>query len=99
MEIMARMDWSGGRDAQAQPVNAVLVQRLGDEIVLSFGHAPPPIPTATLSGEELVKYFEANPVPVQQISRFTLPLKATRQLLKGMEQILGDDDSEEEEAS
>ena len=99
MEIMARLDWSEGRDVHAQPANVVLVQSLGEEIILSLGHAPPPIATATLSGDDLVKFFEETTVPVQGITRFTLPVSTSRVLAKGLEQVLKNRQPDAEEES
>ena len=73
-----RLDWTGGRDVAAAPANVVLVQRVNDEITLSFGHAPPPIEIAESGEEEARAYFEGvgYKVTVQQIGRVTLTPRA-----------------------
>lgn len=82
------LDWTRGRDVVAVPANVVLVQRLRDEVVLSFGHALPPIEVAEMSGEEMSRYFETNKkVPVQRIVRLALTSDAAALLANNLRAI------------
>lgn len=94
-----RLDWSG-EDGPVQPANVVLTQGVGlaggQEVVLTFGYAAPPIGAASLAGDNLDEYLASNPVPVQQISRFTLSVPTARLLAKGLAEVLLPMASEEE---
>ena len=87
-EITVRLDWSQGKDVHARPVNVVLVQGIGEEVVVSLGHAPPPVETASLNGDDLTKYFKKAPMSVQQIARFTLAAGMAGTLAKRLEEVL-----------
>ena len=89
MDVSIRLDWSGGHTASVQPVNVLHVQGLGEEVYLSFGHAPAPLALLGMNDEQMTEYLKAHMVPVQQISRFTLPIGTARALLKGLQDVLG----------
>ena len=90
-EVKVRLDWSG-EDGPVQPANVVLTQGVGlaggQEVVLTFGYAAPPIGAASLAGDDLNKYLASNPVPVQQISRVTLSVPTATTLAKGLAEVL-----------
>lgn len=86
--VQVRLDWSGSSDVLADPVNAVLVQGIGNEVVLSFGHAVPPTKMAVMTEEEVVEHLKQNSVEVKRISRFTLPVDTAKILLKGLQNAL-----------
>ena len=88
MDVMIRLDWSAVHAVSAQPANVVLVQGVGEELILSFGHAAPPIALATMTGEQTTEYLKDHPVPVQQATRLTLPIGTARTLMKGLQEIL-----------
>ena len=90
MPVSVSLDWSGASAVCAQPANAVLVHGIGEELVLSFGHAVPPIETATMTPEQMSEHLEANDVAVRQVVRFTLPLSTARTLLTGLTKALSD---------
>jgi hypothetical protein len=85
---MVNFDWSVARDVPAQPVNLALVQGLSEELVVTFGHAPPPIEAATMTGEQMTDHLREHPVVVQQITRLTLPLGVARSLAQGLQDAL-----------
>ncbi len=93
MDVTARLDWSGADASPAQPVNSVLVQGVGEELILSFGHAAPPVAMATMTNEKVVDYLKENPVLVHHVARFTLPLGTARTLLEGLQKALGTHDA------
>ena len=93
MDVRVRLDWAGAREVSARPVNTVLVQGVGDELVLSFGHAPPPIAVATMTGEQTAEYLKDRDVEVQQIARFTLSVSTARVLMRGLQEMLETRDS------
>lgn len=86
--VMVQLDWHEAEAVPARPANVVLVQGFGTELFLTFGHAPPPAPTAFLNQEQLTEYLKNNPVVVRQISRLTLPIDAARTLMAGLEDAL-----------
>ena len=75
------LDWSVGSDAPAHPVNVVLAQGSGEEVILTFGHAPPPIETATMTNEQTADFLKDHPVKVLQITRLTLPERVAKLLM------------------
>lgn len=93
MDVMARLDWSAARTVSTQPANMVLVQGVGEELILSFGHAVPPIALAGMTTEQMNEHLKDHPVAVQQISRFTLPIGTARTLLKGLREAVGTHDA------
>ena len=94
MDVTARLDWSDAHTLGARPVNTVLVQGVGEELILSFGHAIPPIGLASATNEQLVEYLKENPVPVHQIARFTLPIGTARTLMERLQEALGTHDAQ-----
>ena len=81
LEFQVTLDWSVGSDAPAQPVNVVLAQGLGEDVILTFGHAPPPIETASMTNEQTADFLKDHPVKVLQITRFTLPERVAKILM------------------
>lgn len=92
--VIVQLDWTGAREVVAQPANVVLVQGLRDEIVVSFGHAPPPVAMATLDEKETVEFIRNNAIKVQQITRISLSLNAARVLMRGLGGVLAVEEDE-----
>ena len=88
MDLTVSLDWTGARAVPAQPANVVLVQGVGDELILSFGHAPPPVAIATMNKKQMATYLKDHAIEVQQIARFTLPVIAASALMRGIQEIL-----------
>ena len=88
MDVSIRLDWSEGHTASAQPVNVLLVQSLGEEVILSLGHAPPPLAVVGMNDKQVAEYLKGHGVAVQRISRFTLPIGTARTLLKGLQDVI-----------
>ena len=80
-DVTVRLDWSAADDVPVQPANLVIVQTVGTEIVLSFGHAPPPIAMGMVN-DQVAEYLKEHRVPVQQVARFTLPVPIATLLMK-----------------
>lgn len=99
MDVMVRLDWTGAREVPARPVNVVLVQGVGDELILSFGHAPPPIAVAPMTDDQQAEYLKKHAVEVQQIGRFTLPVNVARTLMRSLQELLESRDSISQTAS
>ena len=95
-EVTVQLDWTDARDVVAQPANVVLVQGLRGEVVLSLGHAPPPIAMAALDEEGVREFVKNNPVKVQQIARITLPVHVAAGLAQTIADLLS---APEEEAA
>lgn len=88
----AKLDWSGFNAVPLQTANVVLAQGFGgfgdDQVLLSFGSAVPPIETARMNPDELVKHFSSNHLSVQPTARIALPVEVARRLMRGLQQNL-----------
>ena len=81
----------------AQPANLVLMQGMGTEVILSFGHAPPPVAMATMEEDQQAEYLKGRHVKVQQIVRFTMPVHVARLLMNILQANLGPRDADTEQ--
>ena len=86
-EIRFRIDWNVG-DVPVQPANLALVQIVGPEVTLTFGHSAPTIPMAFLNPGQLAKYAQENAVPVRNPVRLVLPAQVAWQFSQNLRQQL-----------
>ena len=84
-ELKGRLDWVGADDVDVQPMNTVMVQGLGDELVLSFGYGAPPIAMATMDAAQMQEYLDEHGVKVRQIVRLSMPLSVAEALSQSIQ--------------
>ena len=83
-EVKTRVDWSGARAAPIVAANMVVMQSTGSEVIVTFGHAPPPPEILNMDPEQLDKYLDENPIKVLQITRISLPVDVARDLIRNL---------------
>ena len=98
-DVTVQLDWSAADAVPVLPANLVLVQTVGAEVILSFGHAPPPIAMASIANEQLGEYLREHRVPVQHVARFTLPVPIATVLMKFLKAHLPDEADAEQGAT
>lgn len=62
-----------------------MIQGMGEEVILSFGHAAPPIALAVMDNDQMEEYLKDHPVEVQQIARFALPVHVASTLMQNLQ--------------
>ena len=92
-----QLDWSDADAVPAQAANLVMMQGMGTEVILSFGHAAPPIAMATMAEDQQGEYLKEHPVKVQQVARFTLPVHVARVLMNVLQANLGPREADAEQ--
>ena len=96
-----RVDWNVGDEVPVHPANLGLVQIVGPEVTLTFGHAVPTIPMAFLNQDQLADYARENAIPVRNPVRLVLPAHVAWQFSENLRHQLilaGLDRTEEPEA-
>ena len=86
MGITLALDWGEARRTPFQPTNLIVVQRVGDEVFLTFGHVAPPIEILSLEDEQASEYMREHPVAVQQVTRRALPPDIAALLVERLQQ-------------
>lgn len=94
MEFQVRLDWSAGSGAPVRPANVVLMQGSGEQVILTFGHAPPPIETATMTNEQTADFLKEHPIEVSQVVRVTLSESVAKILLATLQANLSENNDE-----
>lgn len=89
MGITLALDWGEARSTPIQPTNVVVVQRVGDEVFLSFGHVAPPIELVSLDDEQASEHVREHPVAVQHVTRRALPPDIAALLVERLQYALG----------
>ena len=88
MGLTISLDWGEARTTPIQPTNAVVVQRAGDELFLTFGHVTPPIEIISMPDDQVSEYLTHNPVVVQHVTRRALPPDIARLLMVRLQEAL-----------
>ena len=83
-----RLDWSVGDETPVHPANLGLVQIVGPEVTLTFGHAVPTIPMAFLNRDQLAEYAREHAIPVRNPVRLVLPAHVAWQFSENLRQQL-----------
>ena len=84
------LDWSGADDVPVIPANTFLMQGVGDEVILLFGHAPPPVATAYMDEAAKTAYFsDGHRVRVTQIVRLSVTTDVAKSISKVFEMNVG----------
>lgn len=89
MAITMSLDWGEARKTPVQPTNAVVVQRVGDELFVTFGHITPPIEIISMPDDQVSDYVEEHPVVVQQVTRRALAPDIAQLLMLRLQEALG----------
>ena len=93
VEFTLTLNWEDSEPVT--PANVVLMQGVGDEVILSFGHATPPAVTAAMTEEEKITYFNDHTVKVAHINRVVVSVIVAKRLLELLQLNLGNAEEEE----
>lgn len=93
------LEWSHANDTPVQAANVVLVQGVGEEVIFSFGHAPPPIETAGMDRDETISHLNDNPIKVVNITRLVVPVATAKVLMMTLKMNFDDEASPDDDAT
>ena len=82
--------WSDCEDSPVEPINSYVVQRIGDDdLILSFGFAPPPLSLGPLAANQAKDRAKEMAVPIRGVRRFLVKQELLEALAKEAYKNLG----------
>ena len=92
LAVRVELDWTPLDDLPLHSANLFLAQGVGDNVALWFGRVAPPVAVA-MPG----KIEEPQALPVAPAARLILPKRVARDLMRVLQENLGDDDPDDSE--
>lgn len=84
-ELALQVDWGDLDRFPVSPINLATVQSLGDEVILNFGYAAPPLGIPMSSREEAEAFLADKPtVKPCHAFRLLMPLEGARVMIQGI---------------
>ena len=99
-QVEIRLNWGEDADSvPAHPANVVLVQSMGTDLILTIGHATPPIAMASMTPEQVTEHLRSHAVPIRPVTRLVMPESTARVLVRALQSNLPSEPEPEQEAS
>lgn len=88
-ELSFNITWEDLDRFPVHPINLATIQPMGDDVILIFGYATPPVGIPTADYDEAKEFIENSP-PVKPCHAFRLlmPAEGARQMIRGISDAL-----------